>query len=316
MDFKKLLKHLNIFSKCQKFGIPFWQCPQFLFLVMGVIIISVSIVFYLIGTNYYTLDHAKVALLVLTISIVLFIIFFTIIHNFERLLEVARMRSEFIDIASHHIRSPLTGLKWVIELLTTNKTKLTPTERKKYFNDAKESINLMVELIDDLLVVSRVEDKKFTLKKKEFFLEKEVEESIKRFRFFSDASKTKLNLHCENNLPKIFTDSYYLKLVIDSLVGNSISYTSGKGKIDIYLKKQKNNFLFKIKDNGVGIPQKDQKYIFQKFFRSENLLKEEIQGSGLGLYISKLIIKRLKGKIWFDSKEKEGTTFYFTIPIK
>ncbi len=316
MIFKSSLKQLNVFSKCREDGVSVWQCPEFLFLLMGLTIIGASLTFYLIGTGYYALDSLMVAMSVLAVAFVLFIIFFTIIHNFERLIEVSRMKSEFIDITSHQIRSPLTSLKWIIELLATKKAKLSLEERKKYFDDAKENIQLIVELIDDLLVVTKIEDKNFSLKKKEISLKKMIEDSIAQFKFFSDASKTEIKFYCKDNLPKIFVDSYYLKLAVDNLIGNAIRYTPGKGKIDIYLSKKGKNLLFKIKDDGVGIPKKDQKYIFQKFFRSENLLKEEVQGSGLGLYITKLSIKRLKGKIWFNSKERNGTTFYFTIPIK
>lgn len=316
MIFKSILKQLNVFAKCRELGASIWQCPQFLFLIMGVTIIGSSLIFYLIGTGYYAFDPLMVAMSVLAVAFILFIIFFMVIHNFERLIEVSRMKSEFVDITSHQIRSPLTSLKWIIELLASGKTKLLAKERKKYLDDAQDNIKLMVELIDDLLVVTKIENKNFSLRKKEISFKKMIEDSISQFKFFSDASKIKLKFHCKNDLPKMFIDGYYLKLAIDNLIGNAIRYTPGKGSIDIYLVKEGKSFLFKVQDNGVGIPQKDQKYIFQKFFRSENLLKEEVQGSGLGLYITRLAIKRLKGKIWFESKEEKGTTFYFTIPIQ
>ena len=193
---------------------------------------------------------------------------------------------------------------------------MIPEKRKEYFSDAKENIERMVELVDDLLIVSKIEEGELSLRRKEISLEKLIADLVSRYKFFAEASNTKLEFYCQKNLPKVFMDPSYIKLVIENLIDNAVRYTSGQGELEIRLGKKGKNLLFQIKDTGVGIPKREQKYIFQKFFRSENILREQTQGSGLGLYIAKSIVGKLKGKIWFESQEGKGTTFYFTLPIK
>jgi len=117
-------------------------------------------------------------------------------------------------------------------------------------------------------------------------------------------------------LPKIFADPSQIKLLVDNLLNNAIRYTRGKGKVAIWLSRAKNNLYFRIKDNGVGIPVNDRKYIFQKFFRAQNALRQQTLGSGLGLYIAKCVAESSGGKIGFESEEEKGSTFWFTVPIK
>jgi len=171
-------------------------------------------------------------------------------------------------------------------------------------------------LIDDLLIVSKIEQGTFPLVKKEIELSSIIEELISRYKVFAEASNIKLNFYLGEKTTKVFSDPSLLKLVMENLIDNAVRYTPGPGKIDIHLTKKENSLLFRIQDSGVGIPESEQKYIFQKFYRAENALKRRTRGSGLGLYVCKSAIEKLGGKIWFQSKENKGTTFYFTIPIK
>lgn len=311
---KKILAQLNIPAQCRRYGLPLWQCPQFLFLVMGSVIALASIVSYLIGTRYIA-DPEMVALVILIITTVLFIIAFVMTRSFERLAEASRMKSEFINIISHQLRSPLTNIKWTFELLTSKELKVPSEKVEEYLNNVKENIARMVELIDDLLIVSKIEQGTFPVMKKEFSLGDLIKEQVSRYKIFAGASHIELNFSLEKNLPEVFSDPSLLKLVVENLIDNAIRYTKGKGKIEVKLERRGGGLYFKIKDSGVGISQKEQKYIFQKFFRAENILKERTRGSGLGLYVCKSVISKLGGKIWFESKEGKGTTFYFTLPI-
>jgi len=311
----KFLDQLNIPGQCRRYGLSLWQCPQFLFLIMGIIIVSASIVSYLIGTRYIT-DPEIVALLVLAVSTLLFIIAFIITRSFERLAEASRMKSEFINIISHQLRSPLTNIKWTFELLTSKELKVPSRKIEEYLNNVKENIARMVELIDDLLVVSKIEQGTFPILKKEIFLEDIIKDLISRFKIFAEASRIDLSFSPQKNLPEVYADPSLLKLVMENLIDNAIRYTKGGGKVELKLTKKEKNVIFEIKDTGVGIPEKEQKYIFRKFFRAENVIKERTRGSGLGLYVCKSIVERSGGKIWFESKESKGTTFIFTHPIK
>ena len=312
---KESLAQLNIVTQCRRYGLSLWQCPQFLFVVMGIIIIFTSIFSYLLGVHYIA-NVETVIFIVLIIAIVLFIISYIITRSFERLAEASRMKSEFINIVSHQLRSPLTNIKWTFELLTSKDLKVPTGKVEEYMENVKENIARMVELIDDLLIVSKIEQGKVPISRKEVFLENLIKDLIERYRIFSEASGIELNLYFQEQTSQVFTDPSLIKLVVENLIDNAIRYIKGPGKVEIKLTMENKRVLFSIKDTGVGIPQKEQGYIFQKFFRAENVLKERTRGSGLGLYVCKSIIDNLGGRIWFKSEEGVGTTFYFTLPIK
>ncbi len=314
INFKNILEQLNVSAQCRKYDLSLWQCPQFLFLVMGIIIISSSLIAYAIG-NKYIEDPVIVVLLVLFITTILFIIAVIITHSFERLAEAARLKSEFVSVVSHQLRSPLSNLKWVIEILMSGKMDLVTEKQLEYFKILKENSERMGELVSDLLTVSRIEQGRIPFKRENIFLNDLIEKAIKEMEIFAKASNVEIEFKPEKDLPQVITDPSQIKLVIENLLDNAIRYTKEMGKVEIKLEKRNKNFYIKIKDSGVGIPQNDKKYIFQKFFRSENAMKRQTQGSGLGLYIAKSIIEKSGGKIGFSSQEGVGSTFWLTLPI-
>jgi len=315
MNFKNILEQLNLPAQCKKYNLSLWQCPQFLFLIMGIIII-VSILFvYAIGTKYIE-DPYLVALVVIGIALVLLILAFIIAQSFEKLAEANRMKSEFISIVSHQLRSPLSNLKWTIDLLLSEKVELEEKKELEYLKILEENAQRMGDLISDLLIVSRIEQGRFTPRNESIFLKDLIDKVIEEANIFSKAVNAEIIFKPEENLPKIFFDSSQIKMTITNLLDNAIRYIKDKGKIEIKLAKKGKNLYFEIKDNGVGIPPNDQKYIFQKFFRSQNVLKKQTNGSGLGLYIAKSIIEKAGGRIGFKSQEGIGSTFWFTLPIK
>ena len=313
--FKKIGFQLNIIGQCKHYGLSLWQCPQFLFVVMGGVTIVISVFSYLIGARYIV-NPEIVIFAVLSVTSILLVISFVITRSFERLAEASQMKSEFINIVSHQLRSPLTNIKWTFEVMASEEFKVSAEKQEEYFINVRENIARMVELIDDLLIVSKIEQGSFTISKIEISLKDLTKDLVERYKVFAEASRIKLSFYSQENLPKIFTDPSLLKIVTENLIDNAIRYTRGGGVVEIKLIKEKDKVLFAIKDSGVGIPQKEQKHIFQKFFRAENISKERTRGSGLGLYVCKSIINKLGGQIWFKSKLGKGTTFYFRLPIK
>jgi len=314
MELKKILNQLNIYAQCRRYGLSLWQCPQFLFLVMGVIIVGSILAAYIIGTHYVE-DPLTVALIILILVVILFIVAFIITRSFERLTEANRMKSEFVSVVSHQLRSPLSNLKWAIEFLMSGRAGKIEEEQIEYFRILKENISRMGDLVQDLLTVSRIETATLPLKKREFFLADLVKDLISEFETFAKASNVAVKFNGGENLPKAFTDPPRIRLVLENLLDNAIRYIKEKGEVEMRLERKGENLYFEIRDTGVGIPKEDQKYIFQKFFRSENVLRYQTQGSGLGLYIAKAIIEKSGGKIGFKSQEGVGSTFWFTLPI-
>jgi len=281
---------------------------------MGGIIIVSSWAIYVIG-NRYIEDPLIIALVVIFITTLLFIIAFIITQSFERLAEASRMKSEFISIVSHQLRSPLSNLKWVVELLMSGKISPVSEKQTEYFKVLKENSERMEELVSDLLTVSRIEQGKLSFQKERISLRDLIEKVIKEVGIFSKASNVEISFNSEENLPQIMVDPDQIKLVIGNLLDNAIRYIKERGKVEIDLKKKNDNLYVEVKDNGIGIPKDDQKYIFQKFFRSANVKRHQTEGSGLGLYIAKSIIKKSGGKMGFQSQEGIGSTFWFTLPI-
>ena len=315
MSFKKILNELNIFNQCSRYGLSFWQCPQFLFLVMGLIIIGSTLTAYAIG-NRYIKDPEMVTLIVLAIAAVLFVIASVITRSFERLAEASRMKSEFISIVSHQLRSPLTNLRWALDILMSGDLGQMAPKQQEYLTIIQENGLRMGELISDLLTVSRIETATLPLQSQEFNLEGLIRNLINEFKPFASASNVQLNLEAGGGLPSVVADPSQIKQVVANLIDNAIRYSASNREITIKLARQDNNAYFSIKDRGVGIPKEDQKYIFQKFFRSRNALHYQTHGSGLGLFIAKSIIERSQGKIGFQSEEGKGSIFWFTLPIK
>lgn len=311
---KRTFSRLNIIEQCKKYNLSLWQCPQFLFLVMGIIIVVSSLTAYAFGTRYIE-DPLTVALIIQLLAGVLLVMATIITRSFERLAEANRLKSEFVSIVSHQLRSPLSNLKWTIELLTSGKLGRIEEKQVEYFKIIRENSNRMHELVSDLLTVSRIESAKLPFKKQRFSMQELADNLIMEYKPLASASNVEVIFKLGDDLPKVSSDPSRIKLVMENLLDNAIRYVNEKGKVEIKLSQENNNIRFSVKDNGVGIPEKDKKYIFQKFFRSENVLKYQTKGSGLGLYISKAMIKKAKGKIGFQSEENKGSTFWFTIPI-
>lgn len=319
MTLKSFFERLNLASQCKKYNLSLWQCPQFLFLLMGLIIIVTSIFTFALGNRYLKDPHA-VALAVFIITAILFVISFIITKNFENLAEVSRMKSEFIHIVTHQLRSPLTNLRWGIDFLMAGGAKDSKEKELEYFQILRENTGRMGELVDNLLIVSKIEQGNLPENKKEVNLCGLISTMLKGSEPFAKASNTEIIFNPPTPPITSFLDAERLKLVFENLINNAIRYSKGRGKIEVVVlekkKMPKSNFVFEIKDNGLGIPEEEKKYIFQKFFRAKNVSEHQTQGSGLGLYISKMIIEKMKGKIGFKSVEGKGSTFWFTIPVE
>ncbi len=298
--------------KCKKYNLTLWQCPSFLFLLTGLIIIITMISSYLIAVRYT--QPEIVALIVIGITVVLLIINHFIIQSVEKLAEANKMKTEFIGIVSHQLRTPLTGIKWTINLIMREKGKLDEHCLQE-LKEISENNERMIKLVNDLLDVTKIEQGQLSFKPEKVSIEALFKNIIKEYTPIAKAKNIEINLETEINSLSVLIDKQRIEIVIRNLIDNAIKYIKNKGEIKIHLTKKNKSIRCEIKDNGVGIPKDDHKNIFQKFFRSRNIMKNETVGTGLGLFIAKSIIKESKGRIGFHSKENKGSTFWFKIPI-
>jgi signal transduction histidine kinase len=312
---KKKHHPLDIFAQCRKYNLPLWQCPSFLIVPTGILNIVAIISTYCIATRYT--NPEAVALMVIIVEIFFIIISYLIIRGFEKLAESNRLKSEFISIASHQLRTPLTGIKWAINLMSNEDGKGMNSEQRERIDTIKESNQRMINLINDLLNVSRIEQDRLGLSPEDINIKKIVQNIVKEHKLIAEANNIDLKIKIPEGMPKIWADPEGVKLVINNLLDNAIRYSHNGGTVTLRCKQQKKkNIRCEIEDEGVGIPKEDQNKIFKKFFRSENVMKYKTEGTGLGLFIAKAVVKKMGGKIDFQSREGKGTTFWFTLPIK
>lgn len=241
--------------------------------------------------------------------------------------ELDRIKGEFISIASHQLRTPLTGIQWVVERFT-KKEKLTP-KGVEYLNDIHVSARRLTEMVDLLLNLSRIEAGRVVLTHEPIevigFMKEYLEECVPLL------DKKELKLIFETHPAELFvrTDKNSLRNIIQSLISNAIEYTGVGGRITIAIIKQDHTFMIEIEDTGIGIPKSEQSRIFEKFVRASNAKLYKTDGTGIGLFIAERATNLLGGKIWFESpvrvstkvtnveggNEQEGCRFYVQLPI-
>jgi signal transduction histidine kinase len=307
------LYKLHLFKDCQDYNLGLWECPSFIFLILGLLNITAMIGTYFIA-NLYTDQPEMVALIVIAISTFIFILSHSITQSFDKLAQANKMKTEFVSIASHQLRTPLSAIRWTLNLINDNRV-AGPAEMNTYLTLIKENNERMIRLINDLLDVSRIEMGRLSFSPKQTNIYVLVEKIVKTSAPFAQANNVDLSMEAPNTLPNVLTDPEKISITIQNLVDNAIKYTKGKGSVKVFMEADNKFVKISVKDQGVGIPESQQKHIFKKFFRSDNIMKNQTVGTGLGLFIARSIVEGNKGKIWFESKEGEGTTFYLTLPI-
>ncbi len=235
--------------------------------------------------------------------------------------EIDRMKSDFISLASHQLRTPLSAIKTYSHMIVDGYMGEISEAQSKSLHTIIAATNRMNELISTLLNITRIESGNVTISPKPVNVTNLVEEVIKEHSLAADDKELTVSFQSSPKvLPTLFTDALLLKEVLSNLISNAIKYTPQSGKVNISIKNRRFDMLFVITDTGMGIPRYSQDQIFTKFFRAHNVVKQETSGTGLGLYLVKGLVDALGGKIWFESKENQGTNFYVTLnksnPVK
>lgn len=244
--------------------------------------------------------------------------------------ELDRAKTEFVSLASHQLRTPLSAINWYGELLLSGDVGRLTKDQTQYVQEIHDGNQRMIELVNSLLDVSRLDLGKLSNEPSandilEVFqsIEKELSISIA-------AKKLKLVKQLESDLHPILADPKLVRMIVQNLFSNAVKYTPEKGSIAITLRAAQpddmrlsglsgkpTGFVYMhFKDTGYGIPKDQQAKIFSKLFRADNVRALDVEGTGLGLYIVKEVVEKLGGRVWFESIESVGTTFYVVLPFK
>jgi signal transduction histidine kinase len=229
-------------------------------------------------------------------------------------LEVEKLnkrKDEFIGMASHELKNPVTSTKAYAQLLTRNLQKAGDFENAEMANKINTQVNIITNLINELLDVSKIEAGKLAFDLAEFSLDEVIAQTVKDFQLTVERTEIVLRGKAGINL---FGNKERIRQVIVNFLANAVKYSSKGKKVILKVTKENRYVVVGVQDFGIGIPKDKQKHIFKKYYRTENG-ERKAEGMGLGLYICHEIIKMHNGKTWLESKEGKGSTFYFALPL-
>ena len=226
-------------------------------------------------------------------------------------------RTSFISIASHQLRTPLTSIRWFVEMLLAGDAGTLNKEQKHFVSQIYESADRMIDLVNLLLQIARVEAGRVRIEPTRTDFKTVTDSVALSLRAQLNEKEQTVEVKTSRDpMPLIPMDQEVVWQVIQNLLTNAIRYSPKKGAISVFI-ADKGDFLeYSVKDSGIGIPENQQSRVFEKFFRADNAVKEIPEGSGLGLALVKSLVEGWGGKVWFESKEGAGTIFYFTVPIE
>lgn len=232
-------------------------------------------------------------------------------RELDKAKELSKLKDEFVFVAAHELRTPVTAIRGFIEMI--REEKLNPNA-KENLKEISRAIDRLHKLVGDLLEVARSEAGRIKINVSSNQITGNIKDTLKEFRPLLKEKKIDL-IYKSVSLPPVLVDADKLKEILVNLISNAIKYTPEGGVVTIGHKLKDNQLATFIKDTGAGIPKKDFPKIFSKFYRSEQGAVRSQEGTGLGLFIVKELVEKMNGKIWFESKDGIGSIFYFMFPL-
>jgi len=242
--------------------------------------------------------------------------FIKIIRDITKEKELSQSKSDFINIAAHQLRTPLSAIKWVLNMVLDGDMGIVVPPQKKLLNKAYNTNEKMILLVNNLLSVARIEDNRFGYVFKISRITDAVTDAVAELRLMAEKGKVTLIFEKTNIIRPFVFDFSRIQLAVHNLINNAIKYTRAGGTVKIFLTQENNDVIVEVQDSGVGIPANQMKQMFTKFFRAANVMRLQVSGSGLGLFIVKDIITRHGGTIEVKSIENKGTIFTIRLPMR
>jgi signal transduction histidine kinase len=233
----------------------------------------------------------------------------------KKLIELDATKDEFVSMASHQLRTPLTSVKGYISMvLEGDAGKITPQQRQ-LLGEAYSSSERMVHLIGDFLNVSRLQTGKFVVDRHEVDLALMTKQEVEGIKQIAVSHSVKLECTVAPRIPLLYLDEAKMRQVMMNFIDNAIYYSPAGSTIRVKLAVEEGDIVFTVKDEGIGVPPEVKDHLFTRFFRAENARKQRPDGTGIGLYLAKKIIDGHGGHVTVESKVNKGSTFGFRLPI-
>lgn len=243
------------------------------------------------------------------------IAFVGIERDITKEVQIDKAKTEFVSLASHQLRTPLSAINWYAEMLLAGDAGKLRTQQQNFVKEIFEGNQRMVKLVNSLLNVSRIELGTFGIEPEKVDIQDIAQTVVKELKPSIRTKKIQFTATIAKTIPKINLDIKLTSIILQNLLSNAIKYTPEKGKVQLTIKKSNTSLLIDVKDSGFGIPEHEKNKIFTKLFRAENVQSQDTEGTGLGLYIVKNILDESGGSITFISQENKGTTFSVIIPL-
>ena len=308
------LSKLNLVKQCKEdFNVSVWRCPTFLFILMGVVVMVSILAAYFIS-NKYNQEPEITALLALFTATVTLVIGHIIVRSFSLVVEANHLKSQFLNIASHQLLTPLTALKWSVNALANETIASDVKKQKEMLDILQENNNKMINLVNGLLDVSRMENGKVHMSREKFDIVEIARNLVSSKENELAKKQNKVEFSTGNNSFFVMADPTRTKIAVEHLIDNAIQYSRQGENIFLNIKEKDGKIVFEIQDRGIGIPARERKRIFGKFFRARNASSVQQKGLGLGLFLAKFIIESSGGEINFESEEGVGSKFWFSLP--
>lgn len=237
------------------------------------------------------------------------------LHDITAEREIASMKNEFVSTVSHELRTPLTSIKGYVDLILDGDAGEVDEIQREFLGIVKENADRLVALINDMLDISRIESGRVHLKLEPMPIEDVIAGTVDSFRAVLEQSGRTLKARVPDTLPKVKADRDRVGQVLMNFVSNALKYSPNGGDVVVSARHVGDYVNVSVQDHGMGISREDQKQLFTKFYRIDNALTREIGGTGLGLSICKSIIELHGGKVWVRSRQGEGSTFSFSVPV-
>lgn len=232
-----------------------------------------------------------------------------VIQDYTSERQVDYMKTEFIALASHQLRTPLSSVQWYSELLATEQQDLLSDMQKSFVVELRLAVHRMTTIVNELMDVSRLQSGGLTPVLKDTDITEMVNAMSQNMKLLADEKGVTISAHVPSEPITLSTDSMQLGIVLQNIVSNAIKYSHQGGSVQMSLEEDQGHVKINVRDNGIGIPPDDQPHIFEKLYRAHNVHKVDVNGSGLGLYCSQKIADQLGGSIVFKSEEGKGSTF-------
>ncbi len=238
------------------------------------------------------------------------------IRSARTIIRLDRLKTEFVSLASHQLRTPLTAINWYAESLLSETAGTLNPKQKQYISELYGGGQRMASLISDLLKVSSLDLGTYRPDISPVDISRTLSPIVHDLQPQIDQKHIELDVSIDPQVPVMNADKHFLTAVLQNLVSNSVKYTRKNGRITVHVTKQRQNIIIQVSDNGMGIPEEQQAQIFKKLFRADNAQKLDPNGTGLGLYIVRSMVRHMGGKVWFRSVENKGTDFFVKLPVR